>query len=178
MTIYIVIFIDCIDRCIDKVLNFVFHTNSFPQSFPIAYCILHPCTKTKQTVKKHKLDYSEQQLKSIWDAASGARTQAGCHSRQAQNDSVPPSLAVSRTLHGLPLAVAVSPSAWAMRCMAVAPTQSGMLIFCPKTEVDRSITDTSLSTRGYSFHLAQTRRIKSRCHHGYLQFLTARRRFS
>lgn len=56
-------------------------------------------------------------------------------------------------LHGLPLAVAISPSGWAMRCIAVAPTQMGMLIFCPKTEVDRSITDTSLSTRGYSFHL-------------------------
>lgn len=65
-----------------------------------------------------------------------------------------------------------------MRCMAVAPAQSGMLTFCPKMEVVRSITDTSLSTRGYSFHLAQTKRIKSRQHHGYLQFLTARRRFS
>lgn len=144
------------------------------------YCILHFASlhRTQANSKKYKLDYSEQQLKSIWDAASGARTQAGRHSGQAQNDSVPPSLAVSRTLHGLPLAVAVSPSAWAMRCMAVAPTQSGMLIFCPKTEVDRSITDTSLSTRGYSFHLAQTRRRKSRRHQGYLQFLTARRRFS
>lgn len=70
------------------------------------------------------------------------------------------------TLHSLPLAVAVSPSGWAMHCMAVAATQTGMLIFCPKTEVDRSITDTSLSIRGYSFHLTQRNRIKGLHHWG------------
>lgn len=70
-------------------------------------------------------------------------------------------------LCSLPLAVAVSPSGWAMRCIAVAATQTGMLIFCPKTEVDRSITDTSLSTRGYSFHLTQRNRIKYLHHWGY-----------
>jgi len=66
-----------------------------------------------------------------------------------------------------------------MHCIAVAPTQTGMLIFCPKTEVDRSITDTSLSTRGYSFHLQrQKKRIKSLHHRGYLQFLIGKSRFS
>lgn len=43
-----------------------------------------------------------------------------------------------------------------MRCIAVAATHTGMETLCPRTEVDRSITDTSLSTRGYSFHLAHT----------------------
>lgn len=67
-----------------------------------------------------------------------------------------------------------------MRCIAVAPTQTGMLIFCPKTEADRSITDTSLSTRGYSFHLTekQIKRIKSLHHRGYLQFLMGKSRSS
>lgn len=49
--------------------------------------------------------------------------------------------------------MAVSPSGWAILCIAVAATQSGMLSFSPSTETDRSTVDTSLSTRGTRYHL-------------------------
>lgn len=53
-----------------------------------------------------------------------------------------------------PLTVAVSPSGWAILCMAVAATHTGMLSRWPSTVADRSILDTSRSTLGRNLHLS------------------------
>lgn len=55
----------------------------------------------------------------------------------------------------VPLAVAVSPSGWAILCMAVAATQMGMLRFSPSTRTDRSTADTFLNIRGMRYHLCK-----------------------
>lgn len=52
-----------------------------------------------------------------------------------------------------PLTVAVSPSGWAILCMAVAATHTGMLRRWPSTVADRSTLDTSRSTLGQNRHL-------------------------
>ena len=49
--------------------------------------------------------------------------------------------------------MAVSPSGWAIRCMAVAAAHRGALSGWPRTEQDVSTSETSRSTRGRRRHL-------------------------